>query len=92
VRTSDAKFRESLAGRLDDVRWGLPTEYESAILGVLERQPQAVLVSTAAHGAVGSSEAVFKGLAILLSRILGSGMPNEDAALWTQLDSCWNEA
>src|SRR5215475_4573286 len=79
VQPSGAKFRDSLASAADDVRWGLEPEYEVAILDALESQPQGVLVSQAAQGAIGSSPYVFARLARFLGRILATDVPDEDA-------------
>jgi hypothetical protein len=86
IQPSGAKFRDSLASRLDDVRWGSQPEFEIAILGALRSQPQGVLVSQAAHGAVGSSPYVFARLACFLGRILATGVPAEDAEVWRLFD------
>jgi hypothetical protein len=63
IQPSGAKFRDSLASGADDVRWGSQPEFEVAILDALQSQPQGVLVSQAAHGAIGSSPYVFARLA-----------------------------
>jgi hypothetical protein len=92
VQPSGAKFRDSLASRADDVRWGLEPEYESAILDALESQPQGVLVSTAAHGAIGSSPYVFARLATFLCRILSTDVPVEDSEVWRLFDQVWSDS
>ena len=86
VQPSAAKFRDSLASAADDVRWGLEPEYEVAILDALESQPQGVLVSQAAQGAIGSSPYVFARLARFLGRILATDVPAEDAEVWRLFD------
>lgn len=91
VWPSDAKFNDSLASGADDVRWGLPSEYERAILGAVESEPQRVVVGTAAHGAIGSSSLIFARLAKLLSRLLATDIPSEDEDVWRLVDRIWNE-
>lgn len=88
----DGPFKAALAARADDVRWGLPSEYEEAILTVLADTAQPVLVSKAAHGQVGSSELAFRAVALLLSRVLASGLPTLDDEAWKLFDHCWNAA
>jgi hypothetical protein len=92
VQSSGAKYKDALASRSDDVRWGLPAEYDAAVQSMLEVRPQPVRVSTAAHGAIGSSEYVFQRVALLLCRVLAGGLPTEDSEVWRLLDQCWNEA
>ncbi len=89
VFPSGAKFRGSLARSSDEVRWGLPAEYEAAIAEAMEDQPQAVVVSQVAHGRIGSSMYVFRCLTVLLCRLLAGGVPNEDAEVWKLRDRCW---
>lgn len=64
---------------------------QQRVFAVLSKQPQPVLVSSGAHGAIGSSDLVFSRVALLLCRIIGAGMPDEDAKVWALLDKCWNE-
>jgi hypothetical protein len=75
----------------DDVRWGSQPEFEVAILDALQSQPQGVLVSQAAHGAIGSSPYVFARLARFLGRILATGVPAEDAEVWRLFDQVWSD-
>ena len=89
---SGGLFKESLAAPADDVCWGLPPEYEDAILEVLAEQPQPVLVGRAAHGAVGSSAKVFRTVALMLSHVLAADLPGNDAAVWQEWDRGWNAA
>ena len=70
-------FPDSLAGRLDDVRWGLPAEYARAVLENVEAEllvgaPAGGLVriSCAAHGLVGSSSQRFGRVARAVVRLL----------------------
>jgi hypothetical protein len=91
VFPSGAKFRDALGSSSDDVRWGLPAEYEAAVAEALEDQPQAVMVSQAAHGRIGSSVYVFRGLTVLLCRLLAGGVPSEDAEIWKLRDRCWDD-
>jgi hypothetical protein len=91
IQASGAKFRDSLASGADDVRWGSQPEFEVAILDALQSQPQGVLVSQAAHGAIGSSPYVFARLARFLGRILTTGVPAEDAEVWRLFDQVWSD-
>jgi hypothetical protein len=90
VYSSGGSFRQALAARADDVRWGLPVEYEEAILKLLADTAQPVSVSRAAHGEVGSSQRTFRAVALLLSRILASGLPGDEDEVWKLHDHCWN--
>jgi len=92
VFPSDAKFRDALAARADDVRWGLPAEYESVVVDALHDQLLTVSVSQAAHGTVGSSPHVFRALTNLLCRLLAEGVPLEDSEIWRLRDRAWNQA
>jgi hypothetical protein len=92
VHASGASFKEALAAPTDDVRWGLPSEYEEAIVSLLADQSQRVLVSRAAYGVVGSSERAFRAVALPLSQILASGLPSAEDAVWKLRDHCWNTA
>ncbi len=88
---SGGAYRSPLVAGGDELRWGLPAEYEAAVADVLEHEPQAVVVSHAAHGLVGSSQAAFRGVARLLCRVLAGGLPSEDEAVWRLRDRCWQE-
>ena len=90
VAEAGSRFRESLAGGSDRVTWGLAADYESAVREVLANQPEGVLVTQAAHGEVGSSVWVFERLALLLSRVLMTGVPSDDAEVWKLVDRTWN--
>jgi hypothetical protein len=59
---------------------------------VLVAQPRPVRVSRAAHGLVGSSLMVFRGLTLLLCQILTAGLPMEDIDVWKLRDRCWKES
>jgi hypothetical protein len=91
IQPSGAKFRDSLASGVDDVRWGSQPEFDVAILDALQSQPQCVLVSQAAHGAIGSSPYVFARLARFLGRILATDIPAEDAEVWRLFDQVWSD-
>jgi len=91
VQPSGVKFRDSLASTADDIRWGLEPEYEIAVLDALGSQPQGVLVSQAAHGAIGSSPYVFARLARFLGHILVTDVPAEDAEVWRLFDQVWSD-
>ena len=92
LHDSGASFGEALAASADDVRWGLPPEYEEAVLTLLADQPQPVLVSRAAYGMVGSSVRAFRAVALLLCQVLASGLPSSDEDAWKLRDQCWNAA
>jgi hypothetical protein len=79
-----------LAANADTVVMGLPDEYRSAVSEALADEVQAVLVSRAAHGEVGSSAQVFAGLTRLLCRVLASGLPQGDDEVWRLRDACWH--
>jgi hypothetical protein len=73
-------FQESLAGGLDEVQFGLPAEFRTAVSAGL-RSPVALAV--AAHGSLGSSARVFGQLAAMLSALLVAPTPPTQAdALW----------
>jgi hypothetical protein len=91
IQPSGAKFRDSLASGTDDVRWGSQPEFEVAILDALQSQPRGVLVSQAAHGAIGSSPYAFARLARFLGRILATDVPAEDAEVWRLFDQVWSD-
>ena len=86
-----ALFRESLAGRADTVVWGLPDEYKSNVLTVLQDQAQAALISRAAHGEIGSSPRVFGSLTRMVCLVLAGGLPTDDEETWRLFDRCWDE-
>ena len=76
---SDGRWAGSLAEGLDDVRRGLPEEYRESVI----REAQAVIAEramdigvtydTAAHGAIGSSSALFGRLAVTVIDLLTIG-------------------
>lgn len=81
VRVSSSSERllaDSLASKVDEVRVGLPDEYVAAFLSgidIAQSEPDAVtsgklLIDCAAHGVMGSNEAIFKNLAIVLLKLL----------------------
>lgn len=92
LQDSGAHFREALAATADDVRWGLPSEYREAVLALLSDQPQPVTISRSAYGVVGSSVLAFRSVALLLCRVLASGLPRSDQDVWKLRDQCWNSA
>jgi hypothetical protein len=65
----------SLAGALDDVRWGLPIEFVDAVAGSTQAGLAAAQLSAgidfdcAAHGLIGSSAALFGRIAAALVRL-----------------------
>ena len=85
-----ARFRESLAANADTVVMGLPDEYRAAVSGALADEVQAVVVSRAAHGKIGSSSEVFAGLTRFLCRVLAGGLPQDDEEVWRLRDACWH--
>jgi hypothetical protein len=92
VFTGGAIFKESLAGSVEEIRWGLPREYEDAISEILSAQPVPVTVSKSAYGQVSSSAHAFRTVALMLCRILGGGLPSADHDVWKLYDSCHSEA
>ena len=81
-------FSDNLAGKGDEVRVGLPAEYAQAVLaGVdLAKSEMNTLaagklsINCAAHGAIGSCEAVYKHLAVILVKLLNAASvePSDD--------------
>jgi hypothetical protein len=69
----------------------LPEEYVESVWAALVREPQAVLVSGAAHGLIGSSPKVFGDLARFLARVLGAGLPAEEQEVWRLFDRACND-
>jgi hypothetical protein len=92
VFTTGARFKDALSGSADEVRWGLLPEYEAAVAEVLRAQPQPVVISKAAHGAIGSSEHAFRAVALMVCQILGTDLPTSDEDVWKLFDRCQNEA
>lgn len=92
VFASGAAFNDALAAPADDVRWGLPPEYEKAVLNALADRPEHLVVSRAAYAEIGSSEVAFKGVALMLCQILTVGLPSDDGDVWKMLDRCWNSS
>lgn len=72
------QFNDSLAGRADDVRFGLPSEYRAAVDAVLTPD-FGLSPCLAAHGIVGSSLAAFRALAIFVR--------DSDERLWCSDDT-----
>lgn len=69
-------WAQSLAGRVDDVRLGLPRKYAAVVLEVLTAEstgrfpPGSIRVVRAAHGLVGSSEVFFRWLTRAMVHLL----------------------
>lgn len=71
---------DNLAGKGDEVRVGLPAEYAQAVLAGVDLAKSEmntlaagkVSINCAAHGAIGSCEAVFKHLAAILIKLLNT--------------------
>ena len=61
-------FPGSLAGRAEEVRTGLPDEYRPVVLAATDNRP--LVITTAAHGLVGSCALVFHRLTTVLADIL----------------------
>jgi hypothetical protein len=84
----ERKFVDSLAMKGDDVRVGLPPEYVQAVLaGVKSAMAQLnavtagkLSINCAAHGAIGSSEVIYKHLGAILIKLfnLTSSEPSDD--------------
>lgn len=92
VAAERGRFRDALApSSHDEVFWGLPAEYESAVVSVLHEAQPPLLVAGAAHGLVGSSQHVFAALTRLLRRLLVDGIPADEDALWQLRDACWTD-
>jgi len=74
-------FADNIAGKGDEVRVGLPAEYAQAVLagvnlvqGELNTLSAGKLtINFAAHGAIGSCEAVYKHLAAILIKLFNAG-------------------
>lgn len=92
VPPGGALFKGSLATSVDEVRWGLPPEFEESVLDVLMTRPQPVRVGGAAHGLVGSSAQAFRCVALMLCHMLTVGVPHDDEDIWRLFDRGWNEA
>jgi hypothetical protein len=88
VNVSDERgpaFAGHLAGRVDEVRVGLPGEYGDGILAALANHAGELgcgrlLISNAAHGRIGSSIAAFSSVAIVLLKLFESGDHGDDVA------------
>lgn len=86
-------WTDSLARKFDDVRIGLPAQYADAVLGgataaATGRSPSATIeVVEAAHGAVGSSRALFAKLAMSAVELLTDEGPRDDEQLAAFLSS-----
>lgn len=87
--SNERLFDQSLAMKNDEVRVGLPAEYSQAVLAGIEfakselnELPSGKLsINCAAHGVVGSCEAVYKHLAAILVKLfngVGVEPSNED--------------
>jgi len=76
--SSEPLFADSLAGRLDTVRWGLPAEYVEAVVSGAQESlltygaPAGRIIefAWAAHGYMSSNNHRFRRLAALLIRLL----------------------
>jgi len=85
-------FASSLAGKLDTVRWGLPSEYADAVVAgardamLAQGAPEVshVRFEWAAHGYVGSSSVRFGRLARLVMQLL---VAPKEADLRTLVDA-----
>jgi hypothetical protein len=78
LSSSDGEVvHESLAGRIDTVHSGLPAEYLDGILDVVDSETTAQLLGAgslrfccAAHGELGSSPWLFRGLSRIVIQLL----------------------
>ncbi len=91
VNVSTANERllvDSLAMKRDDVRVGLPAEYAKAVLAGVDLAKNELnaltagklSINCAAHGAIGSCEAIYKRLAVVLVKLfnVASREPSDD--------------
>jgi hypothetical protein len=92
VPAAGVAYLDSLASGADDVRWGLPAEYRSAVVETVAGLAHPVRITDAAHGLAGSSPHVFRTLTGLLSRLLTVGVPDEDDELWRLHDAAARDA
>lgn len=86
--TLGERWSSALAGKIDDVRAGLPGEYAAEVLegltsGVPDDAPRGTLaVVEAAHGLVGSSNNLFRRIAAACVRVLlQAEAPDDDEAV-----------
>jgi hypothetical protein len=92
VFSTGSLYKEALAASVEEIRWGLPPEYEEAVMEVLMAQPQPVVVSKSAYGEVSSSVQSFRTIALMLCQILSVGLPEAEDDVWKLFDRCRNEA
>jgi hypothetical protein len=89
--TNERLLPDSLAMKGDEVRVGLPVEYAKAVLAGVDMAKSELsaltagklLINCAAHGTIGSCEAVYKHLAAILVKLLNaaSDEPSDDELL-----------
>jgi hypothetical protein len=82
---SGPAFAGHLAGRVDEVRIGLPEEYGEGVLDTLASHAGALgrgrlLISSAAHGRIGSSVTAFSRVATVLLKLFELEDHGDDAA------------
>jgi hypothetical protein len=89
-----AVFANALAGRNDTVIFGLPGPYRDTVALVLGDSPdRIVVVTTAAHGLVGSSQMAFRRVAGFLATLLDlDAVAASDVELWDAWDRSVAEA
>jgi len=75
---SERFLTDSLASKVDEVHVGLPDEYVAAVLrGISEARSELgavisgkLVIECGAHGVMGSSEAIYERLAVVLVKLL----------------------
>jgi hypothetical protein len=85
--TSTGRWHASLAGRAEAIEFGLPADYEAA---VIDATGPGIEVTVAAHGPVSSSPQSFAWVAAMLTTLLVNGIPDDDAeflAAWEAVRS-----
>jgi hypothetical protein len=79
------RFHGSLAGICDEVKWGLPDEFRSALLNAIG---SGIEVTVAAHGLIGSSIRAFERVGRMLNELLQSHHDEHDVwAMWRAVSS-----
>ncbi len=91
-----SSWAQSLAGRADDVRPGLPRRFAAVVLEVLMAEsagcfpPGSIRVVRAAQGLIGSSEVFFRWLTRATVHLLTlDGLDLESQAAETEIRSAW---
>ena len=93
VDADGSPFDDALAGRADQVRFGLPDEYRASTMEAIRiAAPAGFRITVAAHGTVGSSIVAFRTTALLLGRLAAYDESVVDEAVWRQFSECMAEA